>query len=194
MQKISLTLLILILLISSCQNKKSKELIEDRKMGFIDAGINDDNVNLKRKARYSEETPGNGATIDRAFENAPPMIPHSTKGFFPIKIGNNICLSCHLPEKAKKTGAREIPKTHFMSLRPKMKEVDGIMVFEEEKEMVKTELKELNNSYFNCSLCHAPQADVTIDIENLFTPEFREEFGIEKSSLNTRIDEGIKNK
>ena len=104
---------------------------------------------------------------------------------------NNICLSCHLPEKAEEVGAVVLPKTHFMNLRPEMKEKDGVLYFADEQTVTKEDLDHYNAAYFNCSQCHAPQANVRVDIENLFTPEFRNEFGLEASDLNKRIDEGV---
>ncbi len=190
MRRIEIIILVLFVL-AACADKENKELIEDSKLGFIDASVKSEDTNLKRKARFMDETPGSGLKIERAFENAPPMIPHTTKGFFPIKIDNNICLSCHMPELAKETGAVELPQTHFTDLRPKMKQEGEIFFFENEGELVKKELNKLNNSYFNCSQCHTPQADISIDIENLFSPEFRAEHGLEKSSLIKSIDEGI---
>ncbi len=190
MRRIELLILVLIIL-ASCTNTEKKELIEDSKLGFIDASVKSEDTNLKRKPRFMDETPGSGLKIERSFENAPPMIPHTTKGFFPIKINNNICLSCHLPEMAKETGAVELPRTHFTDLRPKIKQEGETFYFEDEGKLVKKELDKLNNSYFNCSQCHTPQADISIDIENLFTPEFRAEHGLEKSSLIESINEGI---
>ena len=190
MRKIELIILILVILVSCADNKK-KELIDDSKLGFIDASVKSEDTNLKRKARFMDETPGSGLTIERSFENAPPMIPHTTKGFFPIKIDNNICLSCHLPEFAEETGAIELPQTHFTYLRPQMKQDGETFYFENEEQLMKKELNKLNNSYFNCSQCHAPQADITVDIENLFTPEFRADRGLKRSNLGENIDEGI---
>lgn len=180
----------IILLLCSC-GKGKQELIDEDRLGIIDADVKSEETNLKEKALYGEAIPGSAETIDRAFENAPPMIPHTTDGFFPIKIENNICLQCHMPEVAESVGAIELPETHFTSLRPRMVEVNGVLQFENESEIHIEKLDSLNSSYYNCSQCHAPQADVTIDIENLFTPEFREEFGLEKSSLQSRLKEGI---
>jgi cytochrome c-type protein NapB len=63
---------------------------------------------------------------------------------------------------------------------------------EDDKVYVK-EVKDLNTAYYNCSQCHAPQADVSIDIKNLFTREFREQFGIKESNLQDNIGDGVDN-
>ncbi len=174
-----------------CHGNKNEGYIEEDKLGLIDASVKSEETNLKEKADYANLQPGKAETIDRAFENAPPLIPHTTIGFFPIKMKNNICFSCHLPDKIEKSGAVAIPATHFTSLRPEMVEVDGILQFEEEEDVHIQELDTTNFAYFNCSQCHVPQTDVTVDIENLFTPEFREEFGLEKSDLSEKLIEGV---
>lgn len=174
-----------------CSHKEANELIEEDQLGIIDADVKSEDTNLKSMARYVDTKPGESEKFERSFENAPPLIPHTTIGFFPIKKDNNICLSCHLPEKAKETGAVELPATHFTDLRPAMVEVDGVLEFEDESNLHMQKLDEPNHAYYNCSQCHVPQTQVTINIENLFTPEFREEHGLEKSNLNDNLEEGI---
>lgn len=181
----------LAVILIGCSHKKANDIIEDKQLGIIDADVKSEDTNLKSMARYVDSKPGESEKIERSFENAPPLIPHTTIGFFPIKKDNNICLSCHLPEKAKETGAVELPATHFTDLRPAMIEVDGVLEFEDESNIHMQKLDEPNHAYYNCSQCHVPQTQVTINIENLFTPEFREEHGLEKSNLNDNLEEGI---
>lgn len=182
---------IAVLLVSSCQNNHADEAIDENQLGFIDASVKSQETNLKEKAKFSEETPGSGVAIERAFENAPPMIPHTTDGFFPIKIDNNICLSCHMPDKVEETGAVSIPKMHFTNLRPQMQLINGKYVMTQQDTLVRQYLNKLDNAYYNCNQCHVPQADVSVDIKNLFTPEFREEFGLEQSTLEKQFNDGL---
>jgi nitrate reductase (cytochrome), electron transfer subunit len=174
-----------------CNKGKKKELIDEDELRIIDANVKSEETNLKSMAKYNDATPGTSERIDRAFENAPPLIPHTTEGFFPITIQNNICLSCHMPDKVATSGAVQIPATHFTTLRPKMVEVNGVLQFEKESGVHIQELDSLNSAYYNCSQCHVPQTNVTVNIENLFTPEFREEHGLEKSSLKEKLKEGL---
>ena len=182
-----------IILFTGCHGNKNNEYIEENKLGIIDASVKSEETNLKEKAEYDNIQPGKAEKIDRAFENAPPLIPHTTTGFLPIKMENNICFSCHMPDKVEKSGAVAIPATHFTSLRPKMVEVDGILQFEQEQDVQIQALDSVNHAYFNCTQCHVPQTNVTVNIENLFTPEFREEFGLTKSSLKDKLKEGVEN-
>jgi cytochrome c-type protein NapB len=185
--------LIALFFLVACNQAKEKK-IDEAQLGFIDADLHSDETNFKMKANFNEDKPEVGVTIERSFENAPPMIPHTTAGFFPIKMDNNICLSCHMPDKVEESGAREISKTHFQTWRPQMDVKDGVYSNpkEDDKVYVK-EVKDLNTAYYNCSQCHAPQADVSIDIKNLFTREFREQFGIKESNLQDNIGDGVDN-
>jgi len=181
------------LVISCSQEKKQdKQLIDEDKLGLIDADVKSEETNLKSIAKYENAIPGESQKIERAFENAPPMIPHTTVNFFPITIKNNICFSCHLPEKAKEVNAVPLPETHFTVLRPEMKEKGGVYYTTFEGKLAISVSKNFNNAYFNCSQCHVPQAAVSVNIENLFTPGFRSALSRERSELQDRIDEGIK--
>ncbi len=182
-------LVLILLLTAACSNEKDTG-IEDDKLGFIDADVSEKNTNLKTRAQYNTRKPGDSQLLDRSFEHAPPMIPHTTAGFFPIKITSNICLSCHVPEKAKEVEAIPMPETHFIDLRKHLVAEGDIYKNPEENLEIK-KLDQPNAAYFNCSQCHAPQADVTIDITNRFTPEFRKQFDLTKSNLNEKLDELI---
>lgn len=181
---------VLILIAAACSDGK-KNIIDEDKLGLIDADVRSVETHLKRRAEYSTSIPGKSERIDRAFENAPPMIPHTTDGFFPITAQNNICLSCHMPDKVAVSGAIALPQTHFTVLRPKMVMKDG--KYEMADAATDTIAKKtFNQAYFNCSQCHAPQASVTVSIENLFTPEFRAANGLHQSNLKDKLKEGIK--
>ena len=185
-------ILLAVIFMFSCNQDSKNDFIDEDELGFIDADLSSDETYLKEKAKYADSQPGKTSEINRSFENAPPLIPHSTKGFFPIKITNNICLSCHMPDKVEETGAREISKTHFMNWRPKPKEVNGLFLVAHNDSVATKRYDKLNNSYFNCSQCHVPQTNVSVNIENLFTAKFRAEFGLEESNLNKNVNEGIK--
>jgi len=180
-----------ILLIAISCGQKNDQSIDEDSLGIIDADVKSEETNLKSKAKFGDSKPGDSETLNRSFENAPPLIPHTTEGFLPIKIENNICLSCHMPDKVKETGAVAIPKMHFTNLRPALKEVNGKYEFANGDTLVREEKELLNNAYFNCNQCHVPQANISVDIKNLFTPEFREEFGLEKSTLDKQFNDGI---
>jgi len=186
-------ILIIALMVAACtgSTNQDKQIDEDQ-LGFIIADVSSEETNLRKKATIPDDAPGFSEKVNRAFENAPPLIPHTTAGFLPIKIKSNICLSCHMPEKAEEINGVALPDTHFTNLRPDLNK-NGELYTADDSESVHTEkMTEFNNAYFNCSQCHVPQTKITAEIENLFTPEFREEFGLTKSDLDKRIEEGIK--
>ncbi|MCH9813379.1 MAG: nitrate reductase cytochrome c-type subunit [Epsilonproteobacteria bacterium] len=149
--------------------------------------------------KYATAAAGTSKKIARAFENAPPMIPHDTEGMLPIKIANNACTGCHMPEVAPSMNATPIPASHFASFRPKTaigtdgritKEGKGVDNTSDLK-TVAHKLDKLSGSRFNCTLCHAPQSTQDPVVNNTFTPEFSKE-GASKSNLIDTINEGVR--
>ena len=174
--------------------------------------IKDDSIGIRKDNLFSEDKvvgdetkyktdPAGGSTkIKRAFENAPPMIPHDTEGMLPITIDNNQCTMCHDPMVAESMGATPIPKSHFTSFREAVSidskgelERDGKEVVNSSdlKPIIKP-LDHLSNARFNCSACHAPQSDSANVPKNNFSPEFRSSDLNDKSNLMDTITEGVK--
>jgi cytochrome c-type protein NapB len=117
--------------------------------------------------------PGTSKKYKRAYENAPPQIPHSTEGLLPITKENNACLGCHMPEVAKAVKATPIPPTHFINFRTGQK------------------LNHLYQGRYNCTQCHAPQLDVQPVVKNTFKPDYRDPKAKERSKLIQNIMEGV---
>ena len=132
--------------------------------------------------------------IERSFENAPPLIPHTIDGMFKITPDENQCMMCHMPEKAGEKNAKPLPLTHFTDYRPKIVEEGDIYVVEiSENEMVAVSTgDELNMAMYNCNLCHVPQAEVDPMVKNLFEADFRSASSKMGSDLSENIDEGVK--
>ncbi len=152
------------------------------------------------KATYGKAAAGTSKKFERAYENAPPMIPHDVEGMLPIKIGNNACTGCHMPEVAPSMGATPIPKSHFASFRPVTTIAKNGAVVKEGKAVKNTsdfktvvhKLDKLSNARFNCSQCHAPQSTGAPLVENTFTPDFLSKDGKNSSNLIDTINEGVK--
>ncbi len=151
-------------------------------------------------ATYGKAAAGTSKRFDRAFENAPPMIPHDVEGMLPIKIGNNACTGCHMPEVASSMGATPIPKSHFASFRPITTIAKNGAVVKEGKAVKNTsdfktvvhKLDKLSNARFNCSQCHAPQSTGAPLVGNTFTPDFQSKDAKHRSNLIDTINEGVK--
>ncbi len=137
--------------------------------------------------------------IPRAFENAPPMIPHSVEGLLPITMNNNSCIGCHSPEVAHMMKSTAIPSSHFASFRPKTKHVDGVFKKDGSQVVNTTDIKmiirkkeNISPERFSCTQCHAPQSNNALLIENKFNPDFREEGDMLHSNLLDVINEGVR--
>lgn len=157
------------LVLSGCNSFKSEEEIGLRKTSLYSE--------KQVKPVYGDfnaKGAGQSKVIARSYENAPPMIPHSTEGMLPITKDNNSCTSCHEPAVAPSLGATPMPKSHFVNYRDdKPKEAMAMY-----------------NGRFNCTQCHAPQANVAPLVENDFQGGFKgsTEF---KSNFAEVYNEGI---
>ena len=144
---------------------------------------------------YHSAPPGASKKFKRAYQDAPPMIPHSTEGLLPITKNNNACLGCHMPDTAAAMGATPIPVSHFTNFRPATA-VKGDKILKNGKAVKNTSSEKLANvsiqvdkseqklyaGRFNCSQCHAPQATNELVDESHFTPVYTSPDGDSKSS------------
>jgi len=105
----------------------------------------------------------------------------------------NECLNCHTPNDKGELDAVSVPKSHFTDFRPKIENKEGIYtVNAKENEVVAVSTgNELNKAMYNCNLCHAPQTEITVEIKNLFEPDFRSSKDKSKSNLSETIKEGV---
>lgn len=143
--------------------------------GFRSSDVMDENSVKLLEYQYSTDPAGSAKNIERAFENAPPMIPHDLEGLIPITKDMNMCVTCHMPDVAKDAGATPLPKSHFYSIRNNKDLAD-----------------KLSDDRFNCTQCHAPQANVTVPFKNNFKPEFRTKDGAERSNLLDILNDGVR--
>jgi len=173
---------------------KAEEFVSEESLGLRKVDIYTENTVTPDATNYSKEYAGSGKVIARAFQDAPPMIPHDTEGMLPITTDNNQCIGCHMPAVAASLNATPIPMSHYTNFRPHHK-YDG-KKFEKSIDNMKNEvtIKEsemLVNARFNCTQCHAPQSDGQL-VGNTFNPEFTSEDGASKSSWNgSKLTEGL---
>jgi cytochrome c-type protein NapB len=202
-RKISLVAFSMVALVSIGCASNNNKLVSEDELGLRKTSLNDEASVKPMEFSYSKDAPGTSKKIERAFVNAPPMIPHSVEGLIPITKNNNQCLSCHMPEVAKSMGATPIPPSHFINFRPDTK-MEGGKVIKEGKvvgqdikntsDIKLAKAKKLNQLYqgrFNCTQCHAPQANVKPLVKNNFTPDFKDEKLKSKSNLVDVINEGV---
>jgi len=146
-----------LILITGCNQANSANVTEKvskpvEVTGVRKADLNKGSQNLP-VVQYTDTPPMPGAVkpFKKSYFTAPPMIPHSIKGFTPITVKNNACLNCHLPQNAKAMGVTPMPKDHF---------IDN---FEGGKH-----IQRVAGSRYFCTTCHAPQAKLNPVIENKF--------------------------
>jgi cytochrome c-type protein NapB len=104
---------------------------------------------------YAETEPGESALLARAFEGAPPQIPHTVEDMLPILPGENECMECHHPENVLSEDEKPLPESHFENAimvaggtgDPLAWKVSGYRKGED-----------VAGSRYNCSMCHTPQA------------------------------------
>jgi len=185
----SLLIIVFILGITSCQDKTKLKPV---KVSSGDELLGDNKIG--DKAIYAETPENESEGMDRAFENAPPLIPHTVKGMADIKINDNECLLCHMPNKAKNENATPIPTSHFIDYRPKpILEGKKWLVKAKENEVVQVSTgTKLENSRFFCNQCHVPQTDAVLLVGNTFKASFRNSSDRSKSNLDKNIEEGVK--
>ena len=122
---------------------------------------------------YDAPDPGESQMAERSFENAPPVISHNVEGLLPITSRENACIDCHHPDDAADMGATPVPASHFYDMRRDQP------------------LEDLNPANYNCTQCHAPQANTGDLVENTFEPYYRAKEQREKSNLLDTLNEGV---
>jgi len=169
-----------------------KPTISEESLGLRKTTLNNEAV-APAKTSYKTGAAGSGYKIERAFQDAPPMIPHDTTGMLPIKIGDNQCIACHAPAVAKDMGATPYPQSHMTNFRPKSYAVKGENTSSESLAHIDIQKEnKLVGARYNCSQCHAPQSDTQLPVANNFVPDYTSKDGAHKSSWNgTKLMEGI---
>ena len=181
----------------------NRNTVSEKALGLRKTDIYQEEKGEGVKADYDRPAPGSSTRFERAYKDAPPMIPHSVVGLIPITKENNQCLGCHLPEVAPSVGSTPIPPTHFTNYRPETV-LKGNKVLKEGKEVGKdlkntsdiklAKTKKSDTLYqgrYNCTQCHAPQAKVKTDVANTFRPDFDKKTYKAHSSLADAMNEGI---
>ena len=186
----------------------NKKVVSEETLGLRKTNLyKEDKDTVGVKTDYSRPAPGQSTKFERAYVNAPPMIPHSVDGLLPITQNNNQCLSCHMPESAKAMGATPIPVSHFTNYRPTTVYKNGELVKEGKVVGIQkgdelgnvSDIKiakpkksdKLYQGRFNCSQCHAPQAKVDTDVANTFKPDGLDDKHKAHSTLADAMNEGV---
>ncbi len=181
----------------------NRNTVSEEALGLRKTNIYNEDKTTGVKTDYDRPSPGSSTRFERAYKDAPPMIPHSVEGLLPITKMNNQCLGCHLPEVAPSVGATPIPVSHFTNYRPEIAMNDDYVVVEGQvmgydihnsSDIKIAKAKKSDTIYqgrFNCTQCHAPQSKTETNVANTFTPDFKNEDSKEHSSLADVMNEGV---
>lgn len=166
------------------------QTVSEESLGLRKTDLYSEATTTGDKTEYAKAAAGTSKKFDRAFQDAPPMIPHDTEGMLPITINNNACTGCHEPAVAVSMGATPIPKSHFIDFRPKHN-FDG-KTFTKSIDNMKNEvsvkpISQVAGARFNCSQCHAPQSTGKLVVESTFEPAFTRKDGAFKSTWDEVI-------
>ena len=164
---------------------KAVASVSEESLGLRKTDIYQEDDTTAAKTEYRHASAGTSTKIKRAFQDAPPMIPHDVTDFLPITRTNNACVGCHAPDIAPAMGATPIPPSHYLDMRPRHI-CDG-KKFRKSIDNTKNEtdvkrLTHLSQARFNCSQCHAPQSQGNPSVENLFEANYTKKGGEFKSS------------
>lgn len=184
------------LLISGAYAATQKQ-IDEKELGMRSADLYSEDTATPDGTHYHMEAPGTSKKIDRAYVNAPPMIPHDISDLGEIDKNNNACLGCHMPDVAKDMGATPIPQTHFTNFRPAVEsDADDNFKSESNDQVIKKDLHgQLWQGRYNCTQCHAPQTQGKLRVESNFKPEYTDKKGQKhknRSYLMDEIEAGVK--
>lgn len=197
------------LLLANCSSKEraaaepkaeaAAPTVTEESLGLRKTDLYSEKSTVAEKTEYGSAAPGTSERFERAFVNAPPMIPHSVEGLLPITTNSNQCVSCHMPEVAPVMNATPIPASHFASFRPVTQVDDAGNVIKEGQKITNTSdivtvvhnLDTLSSARYNCSQCHAPQSTGDVLVENRFNPDFGDDRLKKSSNLLDTLNEGV---
>jgi len=172
----------------------TKDIIDDDSIGLRKVDLLSEEKMTPDETKYGTSQPMSGYKIDRAYQNAPPMIPHDVDGMLDITPNNNACVGCHDAAVAESMTATPIPKSHYMDFRPKHK-LDGdnfVKATDDMKNEVSIKkIETISSARFNCTACHAPQSTGELAVENTFKANYTRKDGKSKSTWDQVLTDDL---
>ena len=172
----------------------TKNVIDDDSIGLRKVDLLSEEKAAPDETKYGTTQPMSGYKIERAYQNAPPMIPHDVEGMLEITPQNNMCIGCHDVSVAESMTATPIPKSHYIDFRPKHK-LTGEK-FEKSIDNMKNEvsikpIETISHARFNCTACHAPQSTGKLAVENTFEANYTREDGKNHSTWDEVLTDDL---
>jgi cytochrome c-type protein NapB len=172
----------------------TKNVIDDDSIGLRKVDLLSEEKATPDETKYGTSQPMSGYKIERAYQNAPPMIPHDVEGMLDITPQNNMCIGCHDVAVAQSMTATPIPKSHYIDFSPKHK-LDGekfIPAIDNMKNEVSIKpIETISHARFNCTACHAPQSTGELAVENTFEANFTRKDGGSKSTWDEVLTDDL---
>lgn len=122
----------------------------DRDLGLRKVALSEDPI--PAVSVYADAAPGGNTKLPRAFEGAPPLVPHTIEGFVPITTADNTCLLCHQSGSTDPADPPQVPRSHLLDLR----------------RAPRTLRETIAGARWNCTACHVPQTDARALVGNRF--------------------------
>jgi cytochrome c-type protein NapB len=200
MSKIALSIMTVGVFVVGCATTNGS--VSDESLSLRKANVQNESAVMPKKISYAKPAPGEAKTIERSYDNAPPLIPHSVEGLVPITRANNSCLGCHMPEVAPSVHATAIPKSHFTNFRPtEIIAKDGKLIKKGKvvakpnggaNEVFATPTHgKLYAGRFNCTQCHITQSNAKPLVGNTFKPDYMNKKQMNQSNFVNTYDQGI---
>ena len=172
----------------------TKNVIDDDSIGLRKVDLLSEEKAAPDETKYGTTQPMSGYKIERAYQNAPPMIPHDVEGMLEITPDNNMCVGCHDVSVAESMTATPIPKSHYIDFRPKHKlEGDNFIksVDNMKNEVSIKPIETISHARFNCTACHAPQSTGGLAVENTFKANYTRKDGKTHSTWNEVLTDDL---
>jgi cytochrome c-type protein NapB len=189
--KLTLAITLATSLLMAANNTKN---IDEDSIGLRKVELLSEDKAAPSETKYGTSAPMSGYKIERAYQNAPPMIPHDVEGLMEITPDNNACIGCHEAAVAPSMNATPIPKSHYINFRPKDKlEGDNFVkgVDNMKNEVSIKPIDTISSARFNCTACHAPQSTGELAVENTFKPTYTRKDGKEKSTWDQVLTDDL---
>jgi cytochrome c-type protein NapB len=134
---------------TACATSQIAGPVSDSEIGLSKTSVFEDPA--PTAFEYPVTEPSAATALPRAWDSAPPQIPHKVDAFVPVTANKNLCVTCHdkpgLIGKKTKGIPTSMPESHYDS-------VEGKLV--------------RSNARHVCTQCHAPQANVGDLVGNTF--------------------------
>ena len=182
------------LAVSVLMAANTKNVIDDDSIGLRKVELLSEDKAAPSETKYGTSAPMSGYKIERAYQNAPPMIPHDVEGMLEITPDNNMCIGCHDVSVAASMNATPIGKSHYIDFRPKHKlEGDNFVKSTDDmkNEVSIKPIEVISNARFNCTACHAPQSTGDLAVENTFEANYTREDGKNHSTWDEVLTDDL---